>query len=106
MLTVVVTVTGWAPAVLMTWLPPFSCASVPLACSIAGHPLTAVRTVPDECPPRAAAALTAITVRRPGPASTRGRVRRGSAGGAACGVSATRPRTPSAMRFQRFASAR
>jgi hypothetical protein len=30
MLTVVVTVTGWAPAVLMTWLPPFSCASVPL----------------------------------------------------------------------------
>ena len=53
---VVVTVTGCPLAVLMTRLPPFSCVSVPLACSIAGHPLTAVRTVPDECPPRAAAA--------------------------------------------------
>ena len=42
---VVVTVTGWPLAVLMTRLLPFTCSSVPSACSSREHPVTAVRTV-------------------------------------------------------------
>ena len=42
----VVTVTGWPLAVLMTRLVPFTCASVPVACSSWVHPVTAVRVVP------------------------------------------------------------
>ena len=91
---VVVTVTGWPLAVLMTSLVPFTCSSVPWACLSVAHPPTEVRTVPDGClvsavvaaspaAPRrttAAAALAASTVRRLGPAGTPGRVRRGRAG--------------------------
>jgi hypothetical protein len=40
---VVVTVTGWPLAVLMTRLVPFTCSSVPSACSSWVHPVTAVR---------------------------------------------------------------
>ena len=58
---VVVTVTGRPLAVLMTRLLPFTCSSVPLACSSWAHPVTAVRAVPaplpvvpGACPDRAA----------------------------------------------------
>src|SRR5262249_25477635 len=45
---VVVTVTGWPLAVLMT-KPPFACSSVPLARASPVHPLTAVKTVLGAC---------------------------------------------------------
>ena len=46
---VVVTVTGWPLAVLMTRRAPFTCSSVPWACLSVAHPPTEVRTVPDAC---------------------------------------------------------
>src|SRR5262249_44340063 len=53
---VVVTVTGWPLAVLMTRPPPFTRSSVPLASSSPVHPLIAVTTVLDACLVRAAVA--------------------------------------------------
>ena len=116
---VVVTVTGWPPAVLMTRPPPFTCSSVPLASSNPAHPLTAVKTVLGACLVRAAVRSSTAGAaedhergRRGGQHGAppgmpeRSRVRRGRAGGAASGVAAARLRTPLATRSQRFASAR
>ena len=47
---VVVTVTGRPLAVLMTRLLPFTCSSVPLACSSWAHPVTAVSAVTGPLP--------------------------------------------------------
>ena len=45
-LAVVATASGWPLAVFMTRLLPFTRSSVPAACAIRGHPVTAVRAVP------------------------------------------------------------
>src|SRR5580700_4223312 len=49
---VVVTVTSWPLAVLMTRLLPFTCSSVPSACWSWEHPVTAVRVVCVPPPPK------------------------------------------------------